>query len=230
MRKGDCTVSRANLLASASAPSCRTRRQVWYPSLMVPGHRRMFTSVGEHGMVATPPCSWSFSTTWFFHAGTHVLQRHMAPSLHHFLFLWKTFYSPCFFAFSVVQAALWHTQPCTESKGTILYMPFDVVYYLFCVYCYYYVTWVVEHGMVATYPSLFLKFFHQLIFPCRHTCSSETLGTISTSQLVFVENMFTSLVSLLVMEFKLHSGKFSPVFVIIGSKFIETNAASACRT
>ena len=30
------------------------------------------------------------------------------------------------------------------------------------------------------YPSLFLKFFHQLIFPCRHTCSLETLGYIST--------------------------------------------------
>ena len=45
----------------------------WYPFLMVPGHRRMFTSVGEHGMVATPSCSWSSSTTCFFHAGTCVL-------------------------------------------------------------------------------------------------------------------------------------------------------------
>ena len=44
------------------------------------------------------------------------------------------------------------------------------------------------------YPSLFLKFFHQLIFPCRHTCSLETLGTIPTSLLVFVENVFTSLI------------------------------------
>ena len=43
------------------------------------------------------------------------------------------------------------------------------------------------------YPSLFLKFFHQLIFPCRHTCFLETLGTIPTSLLVFVENVFTSL-------------------------------------
>ena len=43
------------------------------------------------------------------------------------------------------------------------------------------------------YPSLFLKFFRQLIFPCRHTCSLETLGTIPTSRLVFVENVFTSL-------------------------------------
>ena len=34
------------------------------------------------------------------------------------------------------------------------------------------------------YPSLFLKFFCQLIFPCRYKCSSETLGTIPTSLLV----------------------------------------------
>ena len=39
------------------------------------------------------------------------------------------------------------------------------------------------------YPSLFLKFFRQLIFPCRHMCSLETLGTIPTSRLVFVENL-----------------------------------------
>ena len=61
------------------------------------------------------------------------------------------------------------------------------------------------------YPSLFLKFFHQLIFPCRHTCSLETLGTIPTSLLVFVENVFTFLVSLLFMECKLHSGNLSLV-------------------
>ena len=52
------------------------------------------------------------------------------------------------------------------------------------------------------YPSLYLKFFRQLMFPCRHMCSLETLA----SRLVFVENVFTSLVSLLIMECKLHSG------------------------
>ena len=88
-----------------------------HPYIPTSLHPYMFTSVGEHGMIATPPCSWSFSTTWFFHAGTCVLQRHMAPSLHHFLFCGKRFYFPCFFAFSGVQAALWHVQPCTESKG-----------------------------------------------------------------------------------------------------------------
>ena len=39
------------------------------------------------------------------------------------------------------------------------------------------------------YPSLFLTFFRQLIFPCRHMCSLETFGTILTSRLVFVENV-----------------------------------------
>ena len=45
-------------------------------------------------------------------------------------------------------------------------------------------------GLVSMewYPSLFPEFFHQLFFPCRHTCSSETRGTIPTSLLVFVEN------------------------------------------
>ena len=42
----------------------------------------------------TPPCSWTFSTSWFFHAGTLVLRRHLAPSLHLYLFLWKTFLLP----------------------------------------------------------------------------------------------------------------------------------------
>ena len=45
------------------------------------------------------------------------------------------------------------------------------------------------------YPSLFLKFFCQLIFPCRHTCSSEALGTILISVLVFVKNIFTSVIN-----------------------------------
>ena len=62
-------------------------------------------------------------------------------------------------------------------------------------------TWIVEHGIVPLlvpghhkcspqlvsmewYPSLFVEFVYQLIFPCRHTCSSETCGTIPTSLLV----------------------------------------------
>ena len=46
-------------------------------------------------------------------------------------------------------------------------------------------------------------------FPCRHTCSSETRGTIPTSLLVFVGNVFTPLVSLLFLECKLHCGTCS---------------------
>ena len=91
-RDGD--VSRVSLKYDAAECSPGLLSMEWYPSLMVPGRRRMFTLVGEHGMVATPPCSWSFSITWFFHAGTRDLQRHMAPSLHHFLFLWKMFLLP----------------------------------------------------------------------------------------------------------------------------------------
>ena len=48
------------------------------------------------------------------------------------------------------------------------------------------------------YLSLFLTFFRQLIFPCRHMCSLETLGTIPTSLLVFVENVFPSLLLVIV--------------------------------
>ena len=48
-------------------------------------------------------------------------------------------------------------------------------------------TSVVEHGLV---PLLVPGVFHQLVFPCRHTCSSETHDTIPTSLLVFVENLF----------------------------------------
>ena len=67
-------------------------------------------------------------------------------------------------------------------------------------------SWVVEHGVV---PLLVPEVFPTVDFPCRHTCSLETLGTIPTSLLVFVENIFTSLVSLLFMECKLHFGNLS---------------------
>ena len=48
-------------------------------------------------------------------------------------FCGERFYSPCFFAFSGVQAALWHVQLALKAREetvltTILYMPFDVVY------------------------------------------------------------------------------------------------------
>ena len=117
-RDGD--VSRVSLKYDAAECSPGLLSMAWYPSLMVSGRRRMFTSVGEHGMVAIPPCSWSFSTSWFFHAGTRVLQRHMAPSLHHFLF--KLHCGTCSLALKAREETV---------LTTILYMPLDVVYYLF---------------------------------------------------------------------------------------------------
>ena len=113
-RDGD--VSRVSLKYDAAECSPGLLSMEWYPSLMVPGRRRMFTLVSEHGMVATLPCSWSFSTTFSMQA--HVFFR---DTWHHpyitSCFCGKRFYSPCFFAFSGVQAALWHVQLCTESKG-----------------------------------------------------------------------------------------------------------------
>ena len=93
----------------------------------------MFTSVGEHGMV--PLLVPGFFPPVVFSIETHVFFR---DTWHHpyitSCFCGKCFYFPCFFAFSGVQSALWHMQPCTEEEAvltTILYMPFDVVYYLF---------------------------------------------------------------------------------------------------
>ena len=136
----------------------------WYPSIIVSGCRRRFTSVGDHGMVPLlapgvfPPVGFSmqvhvfFRDTWYHPYITAC-------------FLWKTFLLPFFFAFSGVQAALWHVQPCTEEEAvltTILYMPFHVVYYFsLCV-----LLLLRQPGLLNMewYPSLFLKFFHQLIF------------------------------------------------------------------
>ena len=43
---------------------------------------------------STPLCSWSFFAGWFFNAGTRVLWRDLAPSLHLYLFLSKMFLLP----------------------------------------------------------------------------------------------------------------------------------------
>ena len=116
----------------------------------------MFTLVGEHGMVPLlvpgiyPPVGFSMQAHMFF----RDTWRHSYITS---CFCGKHFYFPCFFAFSGVQAALWHMQPCTEEEAvltTILYMPF-VVYYLFlCVLL------LCQPGLLSIewYPSLFLKF------------------------------------------------------------------------
>ena len=78
----------------------------WYPSIIVPGCRRMFTSVGEHGMVSHlvpgffSPVGFSMQAHVFFRDTWH------APSLHHFLFLWKMFLLP--FMIMNPFRVLWH--------------------------------------------------------------------------------------------------------------------------
>ena len=126
-------------------------------------------------------------------------------------FCGKRFYSPCFFAFLECKLHCGTCSLALKARAeavltTILYMPFDVVYYLFlCV-----LLLLRQLGLLSMewYPSLILKFFHQLIFPCRHMCSLETLGTIPTSLLVFWKTFLLPL--LLSMECKLHSGNLSP--------------------
>ena len=89
----------------------------------------MFTSVGDHGMVPllVPgvfppvgfPCKRACSSETHGTIPTSLL-----------VFCGKHSYFTCFFAFSGVQAALWHMQPCTEEEAvltTILYMPFDMI-------------------------------------------------------------------------------------------------------
>ena len=82
-RDGD--VSRVSLKYDAAECSPGLLSMEWYPSL---------DAAKCSPRLVTPSCSWSFSTNWFFHAGTRVLQRHVAPSLHLFLFLWETFLLP----------------------------------------------------------------------------------------------------------------------------------------
>ena len=130
-RDGD--VSRVSLKYDAAECSPGLLSMEWYTSIIVPGCRRMFTLVGEHGMIPLlvpgvfPPVGLSMQARVFFRDTWH--HPYIASC-----FCGKCFYFTCFFAFSGVQAALWHKQSCTEEEAvltTILYMPFDVVYYLF---------------------------------------------------------------------------------------------------
>ena len=50
------------------------------------GQRMLTWVVAWNG---APSCSWRFSVSWFFHAGTNVLERHTALSLHLYLLLWQ---------------------------------------------------------------------------------------------------------------------------------------------
>ena len=93
-RGGD--VSRVSLKYDAAECSPGLLSMEWYPSLIVPGHRRMFTSVGEHGMVPLLVPGVFLPVVFSMQATGRVLQRHMAPSLHFLLFLWKTFLLPLY--------------------------------------------------------------------------------------------------------------------------------------
>ena len=142
-RDGD--ISRVSLKYDAAECSPGLVSMEWYPSLIVTGRRRMFTSVGEHGTVPllVPgvflPVVFSMQAHMFFRDTWH----HPYISC---CFCGKRFYSPCFFAFSGMQAALWHMQPCTESMGrgcadNYIYCicPLMLCIILSCVYYYYYV-------------------------------------------------------------------------------------------
>ena len=161
--------------------------------LLVPGCRKMFTSVGDpflfleffHQLVFPCRHTCSSETRGTIPTSLLVFVGNIFTPLVSLLFLeCKLHCGTCSLALKARAEA---------GLTTILYMPFDVVYYLFlCV-----LLLLRQLGLLSMewYPSLILKFFHQLIFPCRHMCSSETLGTIPTSLLVFVENIFTSLVT-----------------------------------
>ena len=53
-------------------------------------------SVGEHGMVPLLVPGVFLPVVFSMQATGRVLQRHMAPSLHFLLFLWKTFLLPLY--------------------------------------------------------------------------------------------------------------------------------------
>ena len=136
-RDGD--VSRVSLKYDATECSPGLLSMECYPSLMVPGRRRMFTSVGEHGMVATPPCSWSFSTTWFS-MQAHVFFR----DTWHYPYITSCFLENVFtplVSLFFLECKL-HCGTCSLAlKARELYCicPLMLCIIFSCVYCHYYV-------------------------------------------------------------------------------------------
>ena len=155
---------------------------------MIPGCRKMFTSVGDPFLFLEFfhqlgfPCRHTCSSETHGTIPTSLLVfvENVFTPLVSLLFLeCKLHCGTCSLARKVKAEAV---------LTTILYMPFDVVYYLYlCV-----LLLLCQLGLLSKewYPSLILKYFHQLIFPCRHMCPSETLGTIPTSLLAFVEPFY----------------------------------------
>ena len=117
--------------------------------LLVPGCRRMLTSVGEHGMVP-------LLVPGVFSPAGFSMQAHVFSETRHHYFS-GVHCGTCSLALKARAEAV---------LTTILYIPFDVVYCLFL--CVMLLLCQLELLSVEWYSSLFLKFFHQLIFSCRH--------------------------------------------------------------
>ena len=79
--------------------------------------------------------------------------------------------------------------PLDQQKGVVYSIPCDQGVH--------WTDWPIpQTSNVMVYPSLFLYYFHWLVFPCSYLIG----GTIPTSLLVLVKNMFTPLLSDLFME------------------------------
>ena len=121
--------------AAECSPGCVSMK--WYPSL--------FLDAAE----CSPRCSWSFFTSWFFHAGTCSSETHGTIPTSLLVFVESVFtllvsllFLECKLHCGTSSLAL------KEAVLTaILHMPFDVAYYLVLLLLYM-STWVVEHGMV----------------------------------------------------------------------------------
>ena len=108
-RDGD--VSRVSLKYDAAERSPGLLSMEWYPSIIVPGCRRMFTSVGEHGMVSLlvlgvfPPVGFSMQAHVFFRDTWH----------HPYItscFCGKHFYFPCNYSINEQEVIKVHFTSC----------------------------------------------------------------------------------------------------------------------
>ena len=76
------------IYSTTDVAGCRDDEHVSRVSLMPEN-----VNLGCWAWNGTPPCSWSFSASWFFHAGTCVLWRHLHHPYISTCFCGKRFYS-----------------------------------------------------------------------------------------------------------------------------------------
>ena len=70
--------------------------------------------LGYYKVTDTPPCSWTFCASWFFHAATHGFRDAVHhPYISTCFFLWETFLLPLFLCF------LWSAS-CMTCKHKLL--------------------------------------------------------------------------------------------------------------